>query len=87
VFNKSDLSEPPPALVERLNAEAKTTPVIFSAKTGRGVNELLQSLILCIPDEFINRPSIAADLVPEGRCAILVTPIDKAAPKGRLNPA
>jgi [FeFe] hydrogenase H-cluster maturation GTPase HydF len=84
VFNKSDLSEPPPALVERLNGETKTTSVIFSAKTGQGINELLQSLVLCVPDEFINRPSIAADLVPEGKCAILVTPIDKAAPKGRL---
>ncbi|MDI9400693.1 MAG: [FeFe] hydrogenase H-cluster maturation GTPase HydF [Limisphaerales bacterium] len=84
VFNKSDLSEPAPELIERLSQESKTASVIFCARNGRGISELFQALIQHIPDEFINRPSIAADLVPEGRCAILVTPVDKAAPKGRL---
>ena len=36
------------------------------------------------PEEFINTPPIVADLVPPGELAVLVVPIDKEAPKGRL---
>ncbi|MCD6354264.1 MAG: [FeFe] hydrogenase H-cluster maturation GTPase HydF, partial [Prolixibacteraceae bacterium] len=36
------------------------------------------------PGDFINRPTILADLVGPGEAAVLVVPIDKEAPKGRL---
>jgi len=32
----------------------------------------------------VTLPSLAADLVPPGECAVLVVPIDKEAPRGRL---
>jgi len=41
-------------------------------------------LLNSAPADFINRPSILADLVGPGEAAILVVPIDKEAPKGRL---
>ena len=43
-----------------------------------------QSLIPLLPDDFVNPPKIAGDLIPEKSMVILVTPIDKEAPKGRL---
>lgn len=43
-----------------------------------------QALINLLPEDFINTPKIAGDLVPEKSTVILVTPIDKEAPKGRL---
>lgn len=43
-----------------------------------------QALINLLPDDYVNPPKIAGDLVPEKSTVILVTPIDKEAPKGRL---
>jgi [FeFe] hydrogenase H-cluster maturation GTPase HydF len=41
-------------------------------------------LLKSAPDEFINTPTILGDLVGPGEMAVLVVPIDKEAPKGRL---
>ena len=43
-----------------------------------------QALINLLPDDYVNPPKIAGDLVPEKSTVILVVPIDKEAPKGRL---
>ncbi len=37
-----------------------------------------------LPEEFVNSPAIAGDLIPPKSTVILVIPIDKEAPKGRL---
>lgn len=76
---------PPPApqTLERLS-EQKIPVVQAQAATGKGVLELRQELIRSAPDDFINAPAIAADLVPPGELAVLVVPIDLEAPKGRL---
>lgn len=42
------------------------------------------SLVKLLPDDFVNSPKIAGDLVPEKSTVILVVPIDKEAPKGRI---
>lgn len=42
------------------------------------------ALVKLLPDDFVNSPKIVGDLVPAGSTVILVTPIDKEAPKGRL---
>lgn len=41
-------------------------------------------LIKLLPDEILNSPKIAGDLVPPKSVVILVIPVDKEAPKGRL---
>ncbi len=83
VFNKSDIAK---ISVEKLKevADLKIEHVITSAQTGFGINELRQKLIKLAPEEFINSPSIASDLIPPGEMAVLVVPIDLEAPKGRL---
>ena len=43
-----------------------------------------EALVKLLPDDFVNSPKIAGDLVPEGSTVILVIPIDKEAPKGRI---
>ena len=56
-----------------------------SVKTDENlVNNFKQALIKLLPDEFVNSPKIVGDLVDEKSVVILVTPIDKEAPKGRL---
>ncbi len=48
------------------------------------VNKFKSELIKILPEDFINSPKIAGDLVGEKSTVILVIPIDKEAPKGRI---
>ena len=59
------------------------TWVKVSALTGRGISELKQVMVKLAPKEWV-APTIVGDLVPPGELALLVVPIDLAAPKGRL---
>jgi len=83
VFNKSDIQ----SLGECLNRSLSAEKIVFvetSAYTGFGIQELRQFILKMAPDDFVNRPGIVSDLVGPGEAAILVVPIDKEAPKGRL---
>ncbi len=93
VFNKMDLmaSEGPMeegalttcrnAIPEPLRAVAA---VCMSAPKREGVLDLRQALLDNAPAEFIDDPKIVGDLVPTGSTVVLVIPIDKEAPKGRI---
>ena len=83
VFNKID------SFFENSNITAelehiKVKYVFTSATAGTGLLDLRQLLLRSAPADYINRPSILADLVGPGEAAVLVIPIDKEAPKGRL---
>jgi [FeFe] hydrogenase H-cluster maturation GTPase HydF len=83
VFNKCDAVAPNESLVVRLQS-AKLRVVQASAVTGAGLTELRAALLDLAPPDFIDSPAIVGDLVGAGELAILVVPIDKEAPKGRL---
>jgi [FeFe] hydrogenase H-cluster maturation GTPase HydF len=83
VFNKTDQGTPDRAVLERL-AEDKVPAVRTVASRGEGILDFREALIRSAPEEFINTPAILADLVPPGEMAVLVVPVDKEAPKGRL---
>jgi [FeFe] hydrogenase H-cluster maturation GTPase HydF len=83
VFNKIDLGRADGALETRLEA-AKVPQVETVAPSGQGLPALREALIQAAPEEFLQGPSIVSDLVPPGELAVLVVPIDKEAPKGRL---
>jgi [FeFe] hydrogenase H-cluster maturation GTPase HydF len=83
VFNKSDLAEPSPETIEILN-QASIPFVRFEATAGRGIAELRNALIQTVPDDFFTPPPIVSDLVPPEEMIVLVIPVDKEAPKGRL---
>lgn len=92
LFGKTDLAAPQAEIEVKL-AERKI-PIVrgaFVPTTGvsdgtprNGTSDLRDALLTLVPDDFLAPPPIVADLVPEGELAILVTPIDKEAPKGRL---
>ena len=83
VMNKSDLGRPSEALLAELNAR-KLTVVQTIASTGEGIGALKQRLIENTPADFLEGSAIVSDLVGPGEMAVLVVPIDKEAPKGRL---
>ncbi len=58
--------------------------VLTSATTAQGIADLRQALLDAAPEGHFQGPSIASDLVRPGEVAVLVVPIDKEAPKGRL---
>lgn len=83
VFNKSDMGRPDAALIDRL--QDQEIPTVFTvASSGKGILDFRQALLDTAPEDFINNPAILSDLVGPGEMAVLVIPIDKEAPKGRL---
>ncbi|MBT3386173.1 MAG: [FeFe] hydrogenase H-cluster maturation GTPase HydF [Prolixibacteraceae bacterium] len=83
VFNKIDIFTENPVITSQLK-NIKVKYVFTSATNGIGLLDLRQLLLRSAPGDFINRPGILSDLVGPGEAAILVVPIDKEAPKGRL---
>lgn len=75
VYNKSDLCESLPAL--------KKNEIAVSAKTGAGIREL-KELIGALAASNAEEKPLVSDIAGSGSTVILVTPIDAAAPKGRL---
>ncbi len=83
ILNKIDIYEEKTAVANELK-RAKIKFVCTSATRRTGLLELRQLLLRSAPADYINRPSILSDLVGPGEAAVLVVPIDKEAPKGRL---
>ena len=82
-WNKCDLAAPSAELEERFKA-AKIPTVALSALDGTGILNFRQALLDLAPPDFIDSPAVVGDLVGPGELAVLVVPIDKEAPKGRL---
>lgn len=75
VYNKSDLLDSVPA--------AEENTVYVSAQNGIGIHELKEK-IATLSKKQENEKRIVADLIEPNDLVVLVTPIDSAAPKGRL---
>ncbi|MDR0386564.1 MAG: GTP-binding protein, partial [Treponema sp.] len=82
-YNKSDLAPERAALVTAAGTGVGEHSIAVSAKTGENV-EALKERIAALARTEEPKLRIAADLVGGGDFVVLVTPIDKAAPKGRL---
>jgi len=83
VFNKTDLAPMAEGLLKE-QKKALALPVVqVSAATGAGI-AALKELIIENARFDAEELGLVGDLVRPGEIAVLVTPIDKAAPKGRL---
>ncbi len=85
-FSKNDLHGLGPAECEAALPEAASgLPVVcLSAQTGEGLDALRRAIIEHAPAHFVEEPRIVGDLVAPGSVVVLVIPLDKEAPKGRL---
>ena len=84
LVNKTDVSEPGKEILSDLYTVTPNV-ILTSAKDDSDIIFKFKSeLVKMLPEDFVNSPKIAGDLVPEGGTVILVVPIDKEAPKGRL---
>ena len=82
-LNKTDVQSAAPELVDGLSHQHLPF-VQISAATGAGVDAFRELLWQAAPSEAVEPPVIIRDLVGPGQTAVLVTPIDKEAPKGRI---
>lgn len=83
VLNKCDVAPPAPALLARLSARGLPA-VETSAPSGSGIGALRQALLAAVPSDALEARRVVGDLVSEGDLVVLVVPVDKEAPKGRL---
>ena len=74
VFNKSDISG------MSVNTENE---ISVSTVTMENIHELKERIARIVPQNIMEYPVIA-DKVKSGDCVVMVVPIDKAAPKGRI---
>lgn len=67
------------------NPDIKSDFMVTSTVTDNKIVEKFKTeLIKILPEDFINSPKIVGDLVDTKSTVILVIPIDKEAPKGRI---
>jgi len=83
VYNKTDLSTPSEEAMRQVAAATKAPLLTVSSVTGQGIENLKLTLAKIIPDDN-SGPRLIADLLQPLDVVVLVTPIDSAAPKGRL---
>ena len=84
VVNKNDLKK---ISDEKLSELQKFTQniLITSVKDDKNIIfEFKNLLIKLLPEDFVNPPQIAGDLIPDKSSVVLVIPLDKEAPKGRI---
>ena len=82
-FSQADLQ--PAARAELAELERRgLAGVVTSAVTGQGLEELRLAVAAALPEQAQAPPPLVGDLVAPGAVVVLVTPIDSAAPRGRL---
>ena len=83
VVNKSDIE---PISEEKLNILKTYSNNVYSisAIDNTITDRFVSALMEIVPDDFVNPPSILGDKLSKSDIVVLVTPIDKEAPKGRL---
>ncbi len=83
-INKTDEKYPSDSIIEDLKNCTKHI-LLSSVKTDDLiVFKIKELLVKLLPEDFVNSPKIVGDLIPQGSTVILVIPIDKEAPKGRI---
>ena len=83
VLNQVDKQPDPDGIAAQIKAQLGIAPVLASATTAMGIDDVLQPIILASPQATVER-SITGDMVKPGDSVLLVMPQDRQAPKGRL---
>ncbi|WP_461207307.1 [FeFe] hydrogenase H-cluster maturation GTPase HydF [Clostridium sp. DL1XJH146] len=83
VLNKMDLIDKEEELINNFSKELGIKMIAVSAENKKGIKQLKESIARLSPEDE-DKFKIVGDLISPGDFAVLVVPIDKAAPKGRL---
>ncbi len=84
IVNKSDIEKISEQNLSKIKEYTKNILQISALETENLTDEFVSALVKIVPDDFVNPPSILGDKLDKSDIVVLVTPIDKEAPKGRL---
>ncbi len=84
IINKNDIQTIDNTKLAEIESYTKNFLITSALKDENLIFNLKKLLVKLLPDDFVNSPSIIKDLIPEKSTVILVIPIDKEAPKGRI---
>lgn len=84
IVNKQDLSRISDDKLEFIKTYVPDVLLVSISSDDDIVNLLKSILVAKCPDEFITPPSILGDIVSQNDTVVMVIPVDKEAPKGRL---
>lgn len=84
IINKTDIKTPSGEILTEINNICSNVLVTSTLSDSDIVFKFKNLLVKLLPNDFVNSPKIVGDLVPEKSTVILVIPIDKEAPKGRI---
>lgn len=87
VVNKSDVNYPENGFINDIKKHNDNLIIVASTNKERqdaSIHRFKSELLTILPDDFIKPPRIIGDLMTSGGLAVLIVPIDKEAPKGRI---
>ncbi|MCL1867915.1 MAG: [FeFe] hydrogenase H-cluster maturation GTPase HydF [Paludibacter sp.] len=84
LHNKSDEQSMDKSVSDELVNNYNVDLLDFSAKTGAGLETLIELLRKNVPDNFNKLPPLFGDKIKAGDMVLLITPIDSEAPAGRM---
>ncbi|MCK5707382.1 MAG: [FeFe] hydrogenase H-cluster maturation GTPase HydF [Candidatus Aureabacteria bacterium] len=87
VINKSDIENPLNEFISSLKERSAQVMTCSSTDVDRRdkyVHRFKALLMSICPKSFLNPPPLLGDLIPKGKMAVFIIPIDKEAPKGRI---
>ena len=84
VVNKSDVQKISSEKLEQIKKLSDECLEVSALNDNNIALLFKKQLINILPEEFVTPPKIIGDILPKNGLAMLVTPIDKQAPKGRL---
>lgn len=84
IVNKADVKKPDEKVIKDIK-ETSAPFFVTSTKTDKDIVFKFKEIIVkLLPEDFVNPPQIAGDLIPPQSTVVMVIPIDKEAPKGRI---
>lgn len=84
IINKTDIKTPSGEVLTEINNICSNVLVTSTLSDSDIVFKFKNLLVKLLPNDFVNSPKIVGDLGLEKSTVILVIPIDKEAPKGRI---
>ncbi len=88
VFNKCDIAVPEAPVLDSLKSYPLIQQVVQTSLEGAAsataLTQIRKAILDSAPEEWINTPSLMGDMIQPNDIVVLVIPIDKEAPKGRI---
>lgn len=84
VINKTDIQAIDTQKLTQIQQYVTNILITSALKDEEIIFKFKEALVKLLPNDFINSPKIVGDIVEKGSTVILVIPIDKEAPKGRI---